>query len=59
MDPELREFECGETDFLVLVCDGALEGESTNASIIQFIADCLNANPDPAHAAEAISPGLE
>jgi len=46
-DPELFRFECDETDFLLLVCDGVSEGSFPNPEVVKFVADQLNAGVDP------------
>lgn len=46
-DPEMFRFECDETDFLLLVCDGVSEGSFPNAEVVKFVADQLNAGVDP------------
>ena len=33
-NPEMGDFECGETDFLLLVCDGVSEGDFSNAEVM-------------------------
>eukprot|EP00931_Biecheleriopsis_adriatica_P083125 TRINITY_DN5665_c0_g2_i1.p1 TRINITY_DN5665_c0_g2~~TRINITY_DN5665_c0_g2_i1.p1 ORF type:complete len:575 (-),score=109.26 TRINITY_DN5665_c0_g2_i1:33-1757(-) len=57
-DPELQEFECGPTDFLMLVCDGISEGSFPNAEVVKFAAEHLkpsaNGDVDPAKAAMAV-----
>eukprot|EP00930_Biecheleria_cincta_P083639 TRINITY_DN73172_c0_g1_i1.p1 TRINITY_DN73172_c0_g1~~TRINITY_DN73172_c0_g1_i1.p1 ORF type:complete len:534 (+),score=98.24 TRINITY_DN73172_c0_g1_i1:173-1603(+) len=44
--PELTEFECDSSDFLVLVCDGISEGSFPNAEVIKMIADKLKSRED-------------
>eukprot|EP00931_Biecheleriopsis_adriatica_P083124 TRINITY_DN5665_c0_g1_i2.p1 TRINITY_DN5665_c0_g1~~TRINITY_DN5665_c0_g1_i2.p1 ORF type:complete len:598 (-),score=91.67 TRINITY_DN5665_c0_g1_i2:41-1834(-) len=58
-DPELQEFECSCTDFLMLVCDGISEGDFPNAEVVKFAAERLkpladNGDVDPAKAAMAV-----
>jgi len=57
--PELKEFECGPTDFLMLVCDGISEGSFPNGEVIKYAAEWLkppkDGSPiDPAKAACAV-----
>lgn len=54
IDPELKEFECDETDFLMLVCDGVSEGSFTNAQAVELAAKHIKESSDPAIAAKAI-----
>jgi len=53
-DPELGHFECDDTDFVVLVCDGVSEGEFSNAEVIQMVAEKLRETNDLGIAATAI-----
>ncbi|CAK9055041.1 Protein phosphatase 2C (PP2C) [Durusdinium trenchii] len=54
--PELMEFECGPTDFLMLVCDGISEGSFPNEAVVRLAAEKLKAEGpvDPAQAAIAV-----
>ena len=52
-----QEFECGPTDFLMLVCDGVSEGSFPNEAVIKLAAEKLKADEgpvDPAKAAIAV-----
>mmetsp|Transcript_7895 Transcript_7895/g.18482 ORF Transcript_7895/g.18482 Transcript_7895/m.18482 type:complete len:515 (+) Transcript_7895:138-1682(+) len=53
-DPELGEFECSDSDFLLLVCDGVSEGDFSNPQVVKLVADCLQENNDPGLAAKAV-----
>lgn len=37
-DPEFGHFECHESDFLVVVCDGISEGNFSNSQVVDLIA---------------------
>jgi serine/threonine protein phosphatase PrpC len=54
VDPELKEFECDEDNFIVLVCDGVSEGDFSNSEVIQLIASELKATKDLGAAARAV-----
>jgi len=54
IDPELKEFECDETDFLMLVCDGVSEGNFPNPQVVELAAKVLKESGDPGCAAKAI-----
>lgn len=59
-DPELGEFECDESDFLVIACDGVSEGDFPNPEVVKFIAERLKESSfagkpgDPAIAAREV-----
>eukprot|EP00928_Gymnodinium_smaydae_P032206 TRINITY_DN23390_c0_g1_i1.p1 TRINITY_DN23390_c0_g1~~TRINITY_DN23390_c0_g1_i1.p1 ORF type:complete len:614 (+),score=69.81 TRINITY_DN23390_c0_g1_i1:63-1904(+) len=53
-NPELGHFECDETDFLMIVCDGVSEGEFPNADVVRFAAKLLRSGLDPASVAKAV-----
>mmetsp|Transcript_14128 Transcript_14128/g.38749 ORF Transcript_14128/g.38749 Transcript_14128/m.38749 type:complete len:742 (-) Transcript_14128:161-2386(-) len=53
-DPELGHFDCDESDFLLLVCDGVSEGEFPNADVVRVVAACLEHNCDPGAAARTV-----
>ena len=53
-DPELGEFECDDTDFVVLVCDGVSEGDFSNAEVIQLAAEKMRETNDAGVACTAI-----
>mmetsp|Transcript_25248 Transcript_25248/g.40425 ORF Transcript_25248/g.40425 Transcript_25248/m.40425 type:complete len:612 (+) Transcript_25248:99-1934(+) len=44
--PELDHFECGPTDFLLLVCDGISEGSFPNPEVVKLAAEKLKPNAD-------------
>lgn len=44
--PELKDFECDSSDFLMLVCDGISEGSFPNTEVIKLAADKLKRRPD-------------
>lgn len=50
-DPELGRFECDETDFVVIVCDGVSEGDFPNPEVVKLIAETLKDNGDDLGAA--------
>merc|ERR1719401_2042955 len=45
-DPEMFRFECEETDFLLLVCDGVSEGNFPNDEVVKFVATHIKAGKD-------------
>jgi len=54
-NPEMGHFECGASDFLLLVCDGVSEGAFPNAEVCQLAASVLaKTGGDAAAASEAI-----
>lgn len=53
-DPELGLAECGEGDFLLLVCDGVSEGDFPNAEVVRMVAACLRQSDDLGAAAKAV-----
>mmetsp|Transcript_33541 Transcript_33541/g.85820 ORF Transcript_33541/g.85820 Transcript_33541/m.85820 type:complete len:539 (-) Transcript_33541:82-1698(-) len=53
-DPELGEFECDPSDFVLLVCDGVSEGNFPNPEVIRFTAQHLREHKDPGAAARAV-----
>merc|ERR1712048_1479378 len=53
-NPELGHFECDETDFLLLVCDGVSEGDFPNRQVVQLVAEKLKETDDPGQAARAV-----
>jgi len=54
VDPELGEFECDESDFLLLVCDGVSEGNFANPEVVKLVADQLRKGKTPGEAATAV-----
>lgn len=53
-DPELGYADCGEGDFLLLVCDGVSEGDFPNAEVVRMVAAGLKQNDDLGAAAKAV-----
>jgi len=54
-NPEMGHFECGASDFLLLVCDGVSEGAFPNAEVCQLAAQVLaQTGGDAAAASEAV-----
>jgi len=54
-DPEMGHFECDESDFLLIVCDGVSEGGFPNPEVCQLAAKVLQeTNGDADLACEAI-----
>ena len=54
-NPEMGHFECEESDFLLIVCDGVSEGAFPNPEVCQLAAKVLQeTNGDAALACEAI-----
>lgn len=52
--PEMGHFECDESDFLLLVCDGVSEGDFSNAEVVELAAQQLREHGDPGIAATSI-----
>jgi protein phosphatase len=52
--PEQGRFECDETDFVLLVCDGVSEGEFSNKEVVELVAEKLKEHDDPGAAATAV-----
>merc|ERR1712217_190789 len=52
--PEMGHFECDESDFLCLVCDGVSEGSFTNPEVVELVAKFLREGKDPGEAAQAV-----
>merc|ERR1711920_93941 len=40
-NPELGHFECDESDFLIIVCDGVSEGDFSNPQVVELVAEKL------------------
>jgi serine/threonine protein phosphatase PrpC len=53
-DPEMGHFECGPTDFLLLVCDGVSEGNFPNAAVVSTVAQYLRDGSDLGVTARAV-----
>jgi protein phosphatase len=48
-DPELQEFSCDITDFVVIACDGVSEGDFPNPEVVKLIAaELQSAKPEGA-----------
>lgn len=54
VEPELNEFECDESQFVVLVCDGVVEGDFSNSQVVALVASELKKSNDPGAAARAV-----
>ncbi|CAE7483588.1 unnamed protein product [Symbiodinium natans] len=54
VDPEMSHFECDESDFLLLVCDGVSEGNFPNAEVVKLVASTLSAGKGMGEAARAV-----
>ncbi|CAK0833047.1 unnamed protein product [Prorocentrum cordatum] len=52
--PEQYHFECDETDFVLLVCDGVSEGDFSNAEVVELVAEALNGGKDAGIAARYV-----
>jgi protein phosphatase len=53
-NPELFRFDCDESDFLLLVCDGVSEGSFSNPDVVKFVAQSLQKDNDPGKAARGV-----
>eukprot|EP00434_Breviolum_minutum_P035114 symbB.v1.2.031084.t1/scaffold3512.1/size84356/5 len=51
---EMKEFECGPTDFLMLVGDGIAEGTFSNEAVVKLAAEKLKSGDHPEQAAKAV-----
>jgi len=52
--PEQYHFECEETDFVLLVCDGVSEGNFSNEEVVKLVAETLKEGKDGGHAARLV-----
>merc|ERR1719491_775056 len=52
--PDQYHFECDETDFVVLVCDGVSEGGFSNEEVVKLVAETLKEGKDGGHAARLV-----
>jgi len=52
--PEQYDFECDETDFILLVCDGVSEGNFSNEEVVKLVADCLKEGKDAGQASSSV-----
>jgi len=54
VDPELKRFDCNDTDFILLVCDGVSEGNFSNEEVVKLVSEELAKTKDPGAAARAV-----
>lgn len=52
--PEQYDFECDETDFILLVCDGVSEGNFPNEEVVKYVAESLKEGKDAGQAASLV-----
>jgi len=52
--PEQYHFECSETDFVLLVCDGVSEGRFSNTEVVELVAETLKGGKDGGTAARLV-----
>jgi len=52
--PEQYHYECDETDFVLLVCDGVSEGNFSNEEVVKLVADTLKEKNDGGHAGKLV-----
>merc|ERR1712232_1513313 len=45
-NPEFGHFECDDTDFLIIVCDGVSEGDFSNKQVVELVAQHLAKSTD-------------
>lgn len=53
-NPEFGYFECSESDFLLLVCDGVSEGDFPNSAVVKMVGANLRVSDDTGAAAQAV-----
>jgi serine/threonine protein phosphatase PrpC len=53
-NPEQGHYECQESDFLMLVCDGVSEGNFPNPEVVALAAQVLRETNDPGAASSAV-----
>mmetsp|Transcript_44929 Transcript_44929/g.103855 ORF Transcript_44929/g.103855 Transcript_44929/m.103855 type:complete len:523 (-) Transcript_44929:217-1785(-) len=53
-NPETGRFECDQTDFLLLVCDGVSEGNFPNPEVVELVAKLLREGKDLGETARAV-----
>mmetsp|Transcript_37257 Transcript_37257/g.89032 ORF Transcript_37257/g.89032 Transcript_37257/m.89032 type:complete len:586 (+) Transcript_37257:98-1855(+) len=53
-NPEFARFDCDDSHFLLLVCDGISEGDFPNPDVIRHAAATLRGKDDPGKVAEAV-----
>jgi len=54
VEPELGHFECEDSDFVLLVCDGVSEGSFPNAEVVKLVASMLRDGKDIGEAVKAV-----
>eukprot|EP00913_Durusdinium_trenchii_P020994 g19727.t1 len=54
VEPELGHFECDDSDFVLLVCDGVSEGNFPNAEVVKLVASMLRDGKDMGEAVKAV-----
>lgn len=52
--PDQYHFECDDTDFVLLVCDGVSEGNFPNEEVVKLVADSLREGKDAGQAANLV-----
>jgi hypothetical protein len=52
--PEQYHFECDETDFVLLVCDGVSEGNFSNEEVVKLVAETLKEGKNGGQAARLV-----
>jgi len=52
--PEQFHFECDETDFVLLVCDGVSEGNFSNSEVVELVAKTLKEGQNGGQAARLV-----
>jgi serine/threonine protein phosphatase PrpC len=52
--PDQYDFECDETDFILLVCDGVSEGNFPNEAVVKLVADSLEEGKNAGQAANLV-----
>lgn len=52
--PEQYHFECDDTDFVLLVCDGVSEGNFSNTEVVELVAETLKGGKDGGTAARFV-----
>jgi hypothetical protein len=53
-NPEFGHFECDESDFVILVCDGVSEGDFPNPDVVRLVAELIRENDDLGQVARAV-----
>merc|ERR1740117_1754050 len=52
--PEQFHFECDDTDFVLLVCDGVSEGNFSNEEVVKLVAESLKEGKNAGQAARLV-----